>query len=181
MEIKEIQETTINDLESIIDGIRNIHFLEKLSYRFNTMNIQNEQYVKDFLINIKNHIDHDKYKYIYTFCLPDNFPLDGIYDNYKNAKVSKKAGRAYARLNKESHCLYVGSSNGLIPRINQHLGFGPKGTFAMQLYHWCENLNLDITINIYAFANSISTKAFQAFEDGAWNSLRPMLGRQGKK
>jgi len=51
----------------------------------------------------------------------------------------------------------------------------------MQLYYWCENLNLDITINIYAFDTNISTKAFQAFEDGVWNSLKPMLGRQGKK
>jgi hypothetical protein len=40
---------------------------------------------------------------------------------------------------------------------------------------------LEITLNIYAFDNSISMKAFQAFEDGAWNLLKPMLGRQGKK
>jgi len=42
-------------------------------------------------------------------------------------------------------------------------------------------MDLGIDLNIYAFDNDISTKAFQAFEDGAWSSLKPMLGRQWKK
>jgi|GEM_PF-2787451 len=130
---------------------------------------------------IKKTIEEKTYSYFSKMRLPDNFPLDSIYNRYKNAKESKKSERAYARLNRKSRCLYVGSSKGLIPRIKQHLGFGPKGTFAMQLCYWCENLDLDITLNIYAFGNGISIKAFQAFDDGAWNSLKPMLGRQGKK
>lgn len=181
MEIEKVKKATITDLVSIIDDIKNIRFEEKLSYKFNTKDLQNVQFVENFLNNIKKQINHNKYKYIYTFCLPGNFPLDSIYNRYKNAKESKKSERAYARLNRKSRCLYVGSSKGLIPRIKQHLGFGPKGTFAMQLCYWCENLDLDITLNIYAFGNGISIKAFQAFEDGAWNSLKPMLGRQGKK
>ena len=181
MEIEKVKKATINDLVSIIDGIKNIQFEEKLSYKFSTQNLQNIHYVESFLNNIKKQINHKKYKYIYTFCLPDNFPTDSVYNRYKNAKESKKSERAYAKLNTKSPCLYVGSSKALIPRIKQHLGFGPKGTYAMQLCYWCENLNLNITLNIYAFDNGISIKAFQAFEDGAWNYLKPMLGRQGKK
>ncbi len=181
MEIEKVKTATINDLVSIIDGIKNIRFEEKLSYKFNTKDLQNVQFVENLLNKIKKQINHKKYKYIYTFCMPDNFLLDSIYTKYKDAKESKKSERAYARLNTKSLCLYVGSSKGLIPRIKQHLGFGPKGTYAMQLCYWCENLNLNITLNIYAFDNGISIKAFQAFEDGAWNSLKPMLGRQGKK
>ncbi|MBC8488533.1 MAG: GIY-YIG nuclease family protein [Bacteroidetes bacterium] len=181
MEIEKVKKATINDLLSIIDGIKNIQFEEKLSYKFNTKELQNDHYRENFLNNIKKQINHNKYKYIYTFSLPDNFATDIVYSRYKITKESKKSERAYARLNTKSPCLYVGSSKGLIPRIKQHLGFGPKGTYAMQLCYWCENLNLDITLNLYAFDNGISIKAFQAFEDGAWNSLRPMLGRQGKK
>jgi len=181
MEIEKVKKATIKDLVSIIDGIKNIQFEEKLSYKFNTKELQNHHYIENFLNNIKNQINHNKYKYIYTFNLPDNFATDNIYNRYKNAKKSKKSERAYARLNTKSSCLYVGSSKGLIPRIKQHLGFGPKGTYAMQLCFWCEKLNLDIALNIYAFDNGISIKAFQAFEDGAWNILKPMLGRQGKK
>jgi hypothetical protein len=181
MEIERVKIDTIKNLTSIIDDLKNIQFEEQLSYKFNTNNLQKTNFIDDFLSEIKKRIDHKKYKYIYTFNLPDNSVLDGIYASYKNSKESKKSERAYARLNRLSHCLYVGSSKGLVSRIKQHLGFGPKGTFAMQLCYWCEGFNLDITLNIYAFDNGVSEKAFQAFEDGAWNVLRPMLGRQGKK
>ena len=182
MDVKVIQETAIRDLESIIVGIRNIEFLEEFSYSFNTQEIQSDQFVENLLGEIRMHIDHGRFKYIYTFFLPDNCQVRSLYERYRAAKNGRKAARAYARLNQgECHCLYVGSSNDLIPRIRQHLGFGPKGTFAMQLCHWCEDTNLDLTLKIYSFANSIDKKAFQAFEDGVWDSLKPMLGRQGKK
>lgn len=181
MNIKNVKKATISDLVSIIDELKHIRCEEKLSYKFNTKDLQNTQFLESFLTSIKKQINHKKYKYIYTFYLREKHPLDSIYDRYKNAKQNKESGRAFARLNRKSRCLYVGSSKGLIARIKQHLGFGPKGTFAMQLYYWCENLGLDITLDIYAFGNGISVEAFQVFEDGAWNSLKPMLGRQGKR
>ena len=180
MEIKKVKEATIKDLRSIIDDLNNIQFVEKSSYKFNTEDLQNIQLVEIFLNRLKDRIDHKKFKYLYTFSLPNNPPSDNIYNRYKTAKGNKKHNRAYARLNGKSHCLYVGSSRGLISRIKQHFGFGPKGTYAMQLSHWWEK-GLVITIDIYAFDNNISTKAFQAFEDGAWSSLKPMFGRQGKR
>jgi len=181
MDVKMIQETAVRDLEFIIVEIKNIEFLEEFSYSFNTQEIQSDQFVENLLDEIRKHIDHAKFKYIYTFLLSGNCQVSSVYESYKSAKNGRKAARAYARLNRESLCLYVGSSNDLIPRIKQHLGFGPKGTFAMQLCHWCENVKLDVTLKIYAFANSVDKKAFQAFEDAVWDSLEPMLGRQGKK
>jgi hypothetical protein len=181
MDVEEIKETTIRDLQSIIEGIRNIRLQGMLSYSFNTKEIQDPQFVDKLLNKIQKDIDHSKFKYIYTFFLVGNFPISSAYEIYNNAKSEKKAGRAYARLNEESYCLYVGSSNDLVHRIKQHMGFGPKGTFAMQLCHWCEHAALDVNLRIYAFANSISSDAFQTFEDGVWNSLKPMLGRQGKR
>lgn len=181
MEIKKLKKAIINDLLSVIDDIKSIRFKEKLSHKFNTKNLKNDKFVDKFLNDIRKQINHNKYKYVYTFCLLDDIPLDSIYTAYNSVKRSRKSERAYARLNKKSRCLYVGSSKGIIPRIKQHLGFGPRGTYAMQLFYWCENLDLEITLNIYAFDNNISIKGFQAFEDGAWNSLMPMLGRQGKK
>jgi hypothetical protein len=181
MDVKVIQETAIRDLESIIMGIRNIKFFEEFSYSFNTQEIQSAQFVENLLHEIRKHIDHGRFKYIYTFFLPEECEVSSVYEKYKAAKNGRKAARAYARLNRESRCLYVGSSNDLIPRIKQHLGYGPKQTFALQLCHWCESTKLDLTLKIYAFDNNIDTKAFQAFEDGVWDSLKPMLGRQGKK
>ena len=187
--IEEIKSATIKNLEEIIKGIDKIIFEEHLSYKFNTKDIQNNEYIDNCLQKIKNQINHNKYKYIYTFRLPAEFPadkIDIIYNKYSEAKKSKKAERAYARLNKntQSRYLYVGSSKKLIYRIKQHLGYGPKGTYAMQLCHWWEDfkdIEIEIALDIYAFDNNISDKAFQAFEDGAWNLLKPIFGRQGKR
>ena len=181
MEIEQIKKDTINDLQAIITELKKIQFAGKISYKFNTLDLQDEYYVENFLEKMKTEIDHKKYKYIYTFILPDTSHTEDIYNRYKKAKGGKKSEREFARLNSKSSCLYVGSSKGLTSRIKQHFGFGPKGTFAMQLCHWCEGLDLDISLNIYSFNQDISTQAFQAFEDGAWNALKPMLGRQGKR
>ena len=180
MEPEKIKNAVIKDLIAIIDDLKNIQLKDRLSYKLNTKDLKNTQFAEEFLYNIKKDINHNIYKYIYAFYLPDDIPLDNIYNRYKNAKQSKRSGRAFAKLNGISRCLYVGSSKELISRVKQHLGYGPKGTFAIQLCHWCE-MDFDITLNIYAFGNNISTSAFQTFEDGAWNLLKPMLGRQGKK
>ena len=182
MDVKVIQETAIRDLESIIVEIRNIEFVKELSYSFNTQEIQNAQFFENLLEEIQKQIDHARFKYIYTFSLPDNCQVSSVYERYKAAKIGRKAQRAYARLNPQlSRCLYVGSSKNLIPRIKKHFGFGPKGTFAMQICHWCENVRMDLTLKIYSFSSKIDKKAFQAFEDEVWESSKPMFGRQGKK
>ena len=183
MQFETVKASTIANLESIIQGLKKIQLLEKLSFQFNTDDLQDINAIESLLNDIKTKINHKQYKYIYTFCLQNTSHANMVSNSYNTAKESKKAGRAYARLNKNfiSPCLYVGSSKGLISRIKQHLGFGPKGTYAMHLYHWCKNLNLDITIDIYTFDKEVSKEAFQAFEDGAWSILKPMLGRQGKK
>lgn len=172
---------TIKELLLTIDGIKNIRLEKEITYQFNTKELNNAQYIENFLNNIKSQVNHKKYNYLYIFSLQDDIPVDKAYSAYRSAKESKKSERAYARLNTKSSCLYVGSSKGLILRIKQHLGFGPKGTYAMHLCHWCENLHLEITLKIYGFDKGIGSKTFQAFEDGVWNSLRPMLGRQGKR
>jgi hypothetical protein len=181
MDIVRVKNDTISELNTIIDDLKNLQLEEILSYKFNTKDLKSDQFVDNFLTIIKKRIDHNQYKYLYTFYLQDNSSIDAIYQRYKNIKESKKLERAYARLNRVSRCLYVGSSKGLIPRIKQHLGYGPKGTYAIQLSYWCENSDMEIALDIYAFDNSISIKAFQALEDGAWNLLKPMLGRQGKR
>ena len=131
---------------------------------------------------IKKKIDHTKFNYIYTLSLSDNSKVSNVYESYKAAKNSLKAGRAYAKLNPgKTQYLYVGSSQNLVPRIKQHLGFGPKSTYAIHLCHWCEDLSLDIILNVFMFNNKTDKKILQAFEDVIWESLKPMFGRQGKK
>lgn len=177
---KSIKKTTINDLESIIAEMKNIELKNILSFTFNTKDIQDFQIADALLNEIKKDIDHKRFQYIYIFSIKNTNFIDEIYRKYKNAKEIKKSDRAYARVNGKSNCLYVGSSGALISRIKQHMGFGPIGTYAMQLKYWCD-LDIDICIVIYAFDKSLNKKTIQTFEDGAWNYLKPMLGRQGQR
>jgi len=181
MEIEQVKNKTIANLKQVIEELKNIHLVEEASHKFNTKEIFDSQFVELFLKRIEENINHSKYKYIYTFTIIGNPSLDSIYNRYKETKENKKEARAYARLNRKSPCLYVGSSKEIVSRVKQHLGYGPQGTFAMQLIYWCKSLNLDIDLNIYSFDSEISLQSFQAFEDGAWRLLKPMLGRQGQK
>ena len=49
MEIEKVKKTTIADFVSIIEELKNIRFEEKLSYKFNTKDLQNDQFVENFL------------------------------------------------------------------------------------------------------------------------------------
>ena len=62
MEIEKVKKATIADFVSIIEELKNIRFEEKLSYKFNTKDLQNDQFVENFLNKIKKQINHNKYK-----------------------------------------------------------------------------------------------------------------------
>ena len=53
MKIEKVKKATIKDLTLIIDDLKNIQFEEQLSYKFNTNDLQNTQFVEDFLSKIK--------------------------------------------------------------------------------------------------------------------------------
>ncbi len=76
MEIEKVQNDTICNLQLIIEEIRNIHLAEKTSHHFNTKEIFDNHFVELFLSSIKESINHKKYRYIYTFNIRNNPPLD---------------------------------------------------------------------------------------------------------
>ena len=118
--------------------------------------------------------------YIYYFYLNDNADLESVYEKILNARNNKKGRRAYPRINKPSKFLYVGSSRKITNRFKGHLGYGYKGTFAMNLAYWF-NLNSEIIFYCMAFPSGIDRAVIQALEDGLWESLKPLLGRKGPR
>lgn len=119
-------------------------------------------------------------RYIYQFSVEDDV-YEKLHGAFKEAKEARKNDRAYCRLNPASTLLYVGSSSDLVSRIKQHLGFGNKGTYAMQLRHWLPELEGMLRIQIWRFSKEIDSTVVQAIEDGLWASNKPMFGRQGAR
>jgi hypothetical protein len=65
--------------------------------------------------------------------------------------------------------------------MREHLGYGSKGTYAMQLVYWAQELNLNIQLFCMRFKTSLNQEVVQAFKDAIWDFVKPMLGRKGAR
>jgi len=103
--------------------------------------------------------------------------LDGdIEDTFlKFSRYKKKKERKCAKLNAPSQVMYVGSSTtGVRKRIEQHLGDGHIGTYALHLSHWF-NGKMKITIKQY----DVTKEVLQIIEDNLSDKLKSAFGKQG--
>jgi hypothetical protein len=90
--------------------------------------------------------------------------------NYKKTKQ-----RACPKLNAPSPVMYVGSSTTDVKkRIEQHLGNGPKDTYALHLSHWFKG-KYKITIRVY----DEPIEVLQIIEDALSHDLSPAFGKRG--
>ena len=91
------------------------------------------------------------------------------------SRYKKLKQRACPKLNAPSQVLYVGSSTtGVKKRIEQHLGDGPKDTYALNLKHWFRG-NYKVTIKVYEQPKEV----LQIIEDALSFDLAPAFGKQG--
>ena len=118
--------------------------------------------------------------YLYTFQITSqNVAPLAVFSAYSDAKNGKKGDRAYARLNKESEWLYVGSSKLIYQRLKDHLGYSSKQTYAIHLAYWARSIDLEIKFECAKYPPGTSKIALQVLEDTLWEELLPMFGRQG--
>lgn len=83
--------------------------------------------------------------------------------------------RSCAKLNSPSKVMYVGSSTtGLKNRICQHIGGGPKGTYALHLKYWFKG-QYQVSIKVY----NESSDVLQIIEDDLSDQLKPAFGKSG--
>lgn len=122
--------------------------------------------------------------FLYRFSLNSPHPeFRKLSAAFSDAKAAEKDDRAYARWNRdnESTCLYVGSSESIHTRLNQHFGLGARRTYSLQLAYWAAEISVELSIECTAYSDSISRPALQALEDTLWDLEKPMFGRQGAR
>jgi hypothetical protein len=96
---------------------------------------------------------------------------------------ARNRAKDYSKLNAEnanSRILYVGRSKRPRSRLNQHLGAGSHGVYALHLGRWARQIGAEIFISYMRFERQ-DNLLVQAIEDGLWLSLRPLFGRKGEK
>lgn len=91
------------------------------------------------------------------------------------ARFKEKKERKCAKLNAPSSIMYVGSSTtGVKKRIEQHLGDGHEGTYALHLKYWFTGKH-KITVKQF----EVSKEVLQIIEDDLSDQLKPAFGKQG--
>jgi hypothetical protein len=127
--------------------------------------------VKEFVLSEISALDDiEKAIYIIEELEGDN---EKTFIDLSNYKKTKK--RACPKLNAPSPVMYVGSSTtGIRRRIEQHLGDGPKGTYALHLKHWFEGKH-KITVKVF----DEPIEVIQIIEDALSHDLSPAFGKSG--
>ena len=104
-----------------------------------------------------------------------------LYEAFKKAREKEsKQGEAFAKLNdaKETNCIYVGSSNELRKRFEQHVKSCHEKTYAIKFYKWLPD---EITIKFHYFClEDIAADILQNIEEGIREITKPILGKSGK-
>jgi hypothetical protein len=120
--------------------------------------------------------------YIYYVEVMNNANLSNVQMAFSTAKQRDKNLRYYPRpLNQQSKNLYVGSSEKIIQRIKEHLGYGSPKTYSLQLAHWANGLDLELDFVYAKYDRQVPSEVVQAIEDMLWDRLTPMFGRKGKR
>lgn len=178
---KEVIGNIADHLFFLSEKVRNVSYVECREHTISFSNVNlNRQ--KAYLLQLREwEKENDDSRFIYFIIANPDVDLSSCHKSFAEAKESKRAERAYARLNTESIVFYVGSSKSLSNRIKDHLGFGYKGTYSIQMCYWVLEQKGGITIKIYRFGSEYSANAIQAIEDGLWNKYSPMFGRRGAR
>lgn len=119
--------------------------------------------------------------FLYYFMLTNEVALATAERAYSDAKAREKNERAYARLIKVSRCFYVGGSQNIPQRLKEHLGFGAKKTYALQLAYWAPPLKIELKFVCAQYSSHVNEDVLQALEDALWDRLTPMFGRRGRR
>lgn len=117
----------------------------------------------------------------YFECFSPKIDLTKVKRVFADAKAHETNDRAYPRLNNIGKCFYVGSSQSVVKRLTEHLGYGARQTYALQFIHWSRPLSLQLEFVCAKYPETTPSTVIQTLEDTLWEIKAPMFGRRGRK
>lgn len=160
--------------------------LPVVSFPFNCSNLINkpheeiarfEQLIKDKKLDNSRPI-------IYWFeinSIKDSVSLIDEIDTYRKTKEGKVPPTNSKNIS--DNILYVGKvRKNFKGRINQHLGYGSKNTWSLQLKHWASDLGLNLTLNYIQLSETqsdikVGNIKLAIYEQCVAEKLNPILGK----
>jgi hypothetical protein len=179
---KILPERTQIRLEKVKSDVVGVVPEEVTTWKFNTKELVVGEALPLIIDEVKNWYKRGCL-YLYILQIADDLQDPSKFlDMYCQTKNDTIGRRAYARPHKKaSPYLYVGSSEKPYQRLKEHLGYGAKGTYAIQLAYWANSMGCSILFECARYPIGTSQEAIQALEDTLWSDLLPMLGRQGAR
>lgn len=98
------------------------------------------------------------------------------FDLGRKINAHRRYSRRHGHLNRT---LYVGRSNKIVIRLNEHLGFGPDKTYALNLKWWASTHIDEIVVACASYPKGTSERAMGHLEDALAAVAHPMFGRRG--
>ena len=171
---------TQDALAKLSDAVDGVLPIDIRSWPVDVSALPDEAAASGLVQKVADWADDSKACLYYFECRPpvDLARVERAFVKAKHRKVNR---RRYPRLNAQAACIYVGSSQSVAKRLREHLGFGARGTYALQLVHWAVPLSLKLDFVCAKYPESIPTTTMQALEDTLWEIKRPMFGRQGRR
>ena len=140
-ELPALTQDTLAEVSAAVAGVLPA---EVRSWPIDATDLPDEAAVLRLLKEVSEWVGASKACLYYFDCRSADVDLATVERAFVKAKARKAHKRAYPHLNAPGTCLYVGSSRSLATRFRDHLGFGPKGTYALQLVHWAPPLSLQL-------------------------------------
>ena len=167
-------------LAGISAAVEDVLPTEVRSWEIDVKALSEETAASSLMHEVSEWVGTSKACLYYFECRSTGIDLAEVERAFAKAKARKAHKRAYPHLNAPGTCFYVGSSRSLATRFRDHLGFGAKGTYALQLVHWAPPLSLLLEFVCARYAEDTPPEVIQALEDKLWEARRPMFGRKGR-
>ena len=165
-------------LSAMIENLRAVEEPKKAKIRLKFKDLECDK--KDELHDRLKQTFPAKRSSIYSITASSGVDLIDTRKLLEAAKADKLDARAYSRVNalSDSRCLYVGSSKSLPSRLLQHLGYGARTTYSLQLSHWAREISGAFTIEALIY-ESIDQTTLCQLEDQLAIDQTPLFGRRG--
>lgn len=169
-------------LNSLALAVSTVHPTSTQTFSFNTGVLVPGQEPVALVQQVATWAAAEAGRFVYYFETDDEpTALTKLHAAVKDARERSVGDRKCARLFGPSRVLYVGGSSSLRTRFREHLGYGHKSVYAMQLAYWASAANVPVRFTAARYAPTVSDEVLGALEDQLWSQLQPMMGRQGRK
>lgn len=171
VDLEEVRKKLISQLQEDIQRIQMAEIPDAVkSITFTVAQVKDEQGIKTIASHLPVEGNH-----IYWFDVSNPEPLLRAFSKRDQSVVYK-----IARDNKgvDSKCMYVGSctKTKLKDRFKQHCGWGNMHTYSLQLQHWLDDTDLEITFSYVRLADA---RVAEHLEDQLHRQLKPLFGKPG--